>query len=95
MFQTLLSNLERPYTGPLPRGVWVGLTIFFAVELGIDLVRLSGGRGDLPDIALMACMLSLTLFLLFRQRLIRLLLYGCWVALLILSIILRIRAWLQ
>jgi len=95
MFKRFIANLERPYSGPPSRASWVGFAVFFGIVLCMDLVQLLRGRGDVPDIAAIAGMLSMTLFFLSRGRLIRLALWACWMALVILYFVLRIQTWLR
>jgi hypothetical protein len=94
MLQKLLINLDRTSAAGEPmRNFWLVMGAFFAIAICIDFVQLSRGRSDPPEMALLASMLSMTAFFLSRRRSVRLLLYACWIALLLTYFILRAARW--
>jgi hypothetical protein len=95
MFKKFIANLERPYEGPPSRSVWVGFAMFCAILLCNELVQLSRGKGDAPEIAILAAFLAMTVFLLSRHRLIRLVSCALFVLLFITSVAVHAAKWFR
>lgn len=91
MFENFLAHIERPNGGTGSRGVWSGFATFFGIALCLDLIQLFRGKGDFPEITILAGMLSMSFFFLSGRRLIRLASYGIWIAFLILYVVLRVQ----